>query len=48
MRAETRARIRVRCPLLLLEYNQNWKVSTNFSETSNIKFQEHPLGGSGV
>jgi hypothetical protein len=35
-------------PYFLFDFRQNLNVSTSFSKTSNIKFHENPLSGSGV
>jgi hypothetical protein len=33
MRVETQEGCRVKCPLLLSDFDQNWNVVTNFSKT---------------
>jgi hypothetical protein len=44
MSAEGHVGLHVKCSLLLLDFNQNWNMSTNFSKT--VKFYEYPFGGS--
>jgi hypothetical protein len=39
-RAENRAGLHVKCPLLLPAFNENWKALTNFSETPESQISQ--------
>jgi hypothetical protein len=48
MRAETRAGLHEKYPLLLSDFNQYWNVPTNLRKLPTIKFHENPAGGARV
>jgi hypothetical protein len=37
------ARLHVKCPLVLSEFDHNWNVSTDVSKLSSIKFRKHSV-----
>jgi hypothetical protein len=42
-RAENRVGLHVKCPLLITDFNENWKALTNFSETPQRQISQTPV-----